>query len=49
MCASGKSSIYLTFVGCVEEPNAECLTLPKDSQLVFKAAEAATFGTASEG
>ncbi|XP_054249031.1 protein ELYS [Indicator indicator] len=34
--------------GCVEESNVEYLTLPKDSQLVFKAAEAAAFGTASE-
>lgn len=37
------------FVGFVEESNAECPTLPEDGKLVFKAAEAATFGTASEG
>ncbi|XP_076220024.1 protein ELYS-like [Aptenodytes patagonicus] len=36
-------------VGFVAESNAECLTLPEDGKLVFKAAEAATFGTASEG
>ncbi|KAM7118023.1 LOW QUALITY PROTEIN: protein ELYS-like [Ciconia maguari] len=35
--------------GFVEESNAECLTLPEDGKLVFKAAEAATFGSASEG
>ncbi|KAM6207601.1 protein ELYS [Sarcoramphus papa] len=35
--------------GFVEESNAECLTLPEDGKLVFKAAEAATFETASEG
>ncbi|KAM9273242.1 protein ELYS isoform 1-T1 [Cariama cristata] len=35
--------------GFVEESNAECLTLHEDGKLVFKAAEAATFGTASEG
>ncbi|XP_075002695.1 protein ELYS-like isoform X2 [Calonectris borealis] len=35
--------------GFVEESNAKCLTLPEDGKLVFKAAEAATFGTASEG
>ncbi|KAM6407340.1 LOW QUALITY PROTEIN: protein ELYS-like [Pluvialis apricaria] len=37
------------FVGLVEESNAECLTPPAGGKLVFKAAEAATFGTASEG
>ncbi|XP_009944317.1 PREDICTED: protein ELYS-like, partial [Leptosomus discolor] len=35
--------------GFVEESNAECLTLPEGGKLVFKAAEVATFGTASEG
>lgn len=37
------------FVGFVEESNAECLTLPDNGKLVFKAAEAAALGTASEG
>ncbi|XP_010187113.1 PREDICTED: protein ELYS [Mesitornis unicolor] len=38
-------------IGFVEESNAERLTLPEDDKLVFNlpAAEAATFGTASEG
>ncbi|KAM6082848.1 protein ELYS [Chlamydotis macqueenii] len=35
--------------GVVEESNADCLTLPEDGKLVLKAAEAAPFGTASEG
>uniref|UniRef100_A0A8C8A633 AT-hook containing transcription factor 1 n=1 Tax=Otus sunia TaxID=257818 RepID=A0A8C8A633_9STRI len=35
--------------GFVGEANAEWLNLPEDDKLVFKAAEAATFGTASEG
>ncbi|NXG57111.1 ELYS protein, partial [Hemiprocne comata] len=35
--------------GFVEESNVECLTLPEDGEVVFKAAEPAPFGTASEG
>ncbi|KAM9608442.1 protein ELYS-like [Morphnus guianensis] len=35
--------------GFVEDSNAERLTLPEDGKLLFKAAEAATSGTASEG
>ncbi|XP_071595234.1 protein ELYS [Heliangelus exortis] len=35
--------------GFVEEPNADFLALPGDGKLVFKTAEAAPFGTASEG
>ncbi|XP_068251986.1 protein ELYS-like [Nyctibius grandis] len=35
--------------GFVEESNAQCRTLPEDGKLVFNAAEAAPFGTASEG
>ncbi|NXX47548.1 ELYS protein, partial [Tricholaema leucomelas] len=35
--------------GCGEESNAEYVILPEGGQLVFKAAEAATSGTASEG
>ncbi|XP_014140856.2 protein ELYS [Falco cherrug] len=35
--------------GFVEESNAECLILHEDRKSVVKAAEAATFGTASEG
>ncbi|KAM9017850.1 protein ELYS isoform 1-T5 [Ara ararauna] len=35
--------------GFVEESNAEYLTLPDSGKLMFKAAEAAAFGTASEG
>ncbi|KAM9298630.1 protein ELYS isoform 2-T3 [Morus bassanus] len=35
--------------GFVEESNAECLPRPEDGHLVCKTAEAATFGTASEG
>ncbi|NXD83685.1 ELYS protein, partial [Halcyon senegalensis] len=35
--------------GFVEEPSAECFTLPKDGKLVFKAADTATFETAGEG
>ncbi|KAJ7396413.1 protein ELYS-like [Pitangus sulphuratus] len=35
--------------GCVEESNVECLTLLEDDKLVFKAAEATTFGAANEG
>ncbi|XP_009869901.1 PREDICTED: LOW QUALITY PROTEIN: protein ELYS [Apaloderma vittatum] len=34
--------------GFVEEPNADPLALPEDGALVFKAAEAVSFGTASE-
>ncbi|XP_010075134.1 PREDICTED: protein ELYS [Pterocles gutturalis] len=34
--------------GVVEESNTGCLTLPEDGGLVFKAAEAAAFGTDSE-
>ncbi|XP_074017830.1 protein ELYS-like [Numenius arquata] len=35
--------------GFVEESNAECLALPEDDKLVFKATEAGPLGTASEG
>ncbi|KAM9561912.1 protein ELYS isoform 2-T5 [Guaruba guarouba] len=35
--------------GFVEESNVEYLTLPDSGKLMFKAAEAAAFGTASEG
>ncbi|XP_065536193.1 protein ELYS-like [Lathamus discolor] len=35
--------------GFVKESNAECLTLPDNGKLVFKAAESAAFGTSSEG
>ncbi|XP_074878253.1 protein ELYS-like, partial [Buteo buteo] len=35
--------------GFVEESNADRLTLPEDGKWLFKAAEAATSGTASEG
>ncbi|XP_042645486.1 protein ELYS isoform X2 [Tyto alba] len=35
--------------GFVGESNAEWLTLPEDGKLAFKAAEAASLGTASEG
>ncbi|XP_051639261.1 protein ELYS-like isoform X2 [Manacus candei] len=35
--------------GFVEESNTECLTLPEDDKLMFKAAEATTFGATNEG
>ncbi|KAM6324531.1 protein ELYS [Aegotheles albertisi] len=43
---TGVEVIHLSiFVGFVEESNAEGITLPEDDKLVFKAAEAAPFGT----
>ncbi|KFW85882.1 Protein ELYS [Manacus vitellinus] len=45
-----KEVIHLfVFVGFVEESNTECLTLPEDDKLMFKAAEATTFGATNEG
>ncbi|NXN94505.1 ELYS protein, partial [Rhinopomastus cyanomelas] len=43
------SSALRIEAGFVGESNAEHLTLPEDSKLVFKAAEGVTLGTAGEG